>query len=216
MLKKRLMDKTSFLFYVVISFYLIQALVALFSPISPPVWDFTIVLLLLVVVFVAHLVIGLKRTVPLFMGVGFLFHTIGLYKIIPYNEYYVGTLYGAPQLNYHYDWIVHSVGWGFLTIALVSILYPYLKQTLRNPWLIFSFLVLLVMGFGALNEIIEFMGFTLWGYGEGFMEFGEGDSSPYGGPWNNSMMDMVSNLVGAITFIGVFMLDKKYGFFRGR
>ncbi len=214
MLKQRLTDKTSVLFYVVILFYLVQVLASLFSSISPPILDFVVILSVLILIFIRHLFLGLKRTVPIFIGIGFLFHIVGLYKIIPYNEYYVGTLYGAPQLAYHYDWIVHSLGLGFLTIALSSILYPYLKPTLKNPWLIFSFLVLLVMGFGALNEILEFMGFTLWGYGEGFMEFGEGDSSPNGGPWNNSMMDMVSNFIGAIIFIGVFMLDKKYGVFR--
>jgi hypothetical protein len=212
-IRNRLFEPTSLVFFIVLSFYLAQAVISLFIGISPPMTDFITVISLLSIAFFLHLLFGFRKTVPIFLGMGFFLHIIGLYKIIPYNAYYIGELYGASQLAYHYDWFVHSFGTGFLAVAFSSILYPHLKRAFNSKYLIFLMLLLCVLGFGALNEITEYIGFTVFGYGAGFMEFGAGDSSPFEGPWQNSSMDMVNNLIGGIIFIGLFMLNKKYGLF---
>ena len=75
----------------------------------------------------------LHRIVDCCIGVvsGFLAYAIypGIY---PINEYYLGTLYGAPWLNYHYDWIVHSVGFAMYALACSALFYKYLKK--RKKW----------------------------------------------------------------------------------
>jgi len=212
-IKERLYGPTSAVFLIVIVFYIIQFILALFSEISAPLFDLSAAILLLLFALVLHLLVGFKRTVPIFLCIGLFFNIIGLYPIIPYNEHYTGTLYGAPQLNYHYDWIAHSVGFGFFALAFSSVLYPYIKKSFKSEYAVFIVILLAMMGFGAINEINEYLGFTVFGYGKGFMEFGEGDFSPYGGPWQNSSMDLINNLLGGIVFIGAFVLDKKYHFF---
>lgn len=212
-LKEKLSDPASIWFLAVIAIYIVQAILSPLSGAFPPLVDFFTVASLLVIAFVLHLLFRFNRTVPIALGIGFMFHIIGLYKIIPYNQYYLGELYGAPQLYYHYDWIVHTAGFGFLAIALSSMLYPYLKKAFDSKFIIFLILLLCAVGLGSLNEVIEFVGYGIYGYGEGFLEFGSGDSSPNAGPWRNSSTDMLNNTIGGIMFIGAFILNKKYGWF---
>lgn len=211
MKKSRILnDQVSYLFLVVISIYLLQAIATFFSDKSPPIVDFVVVISILIAAFILHLVLGFKKTVPICLFLGFFLHIVGLYKIIPYNLYYVGELYGAPQLGYHYDWLVHFFGAGFLAVALSSAFYPYLRKSIRSRYAIFMILLFAIVGFGAMNEVSEFIGFTIFGHGEGFLEFGAGDASPNEGPWQNSSMDMINNTLGGIIFIGSFILIKKY------
>lgn len=213
-LKGRLSEPTSILFMLAIFFYAIQAIIAIFSEISPPLVDLLVVTSIIIVAFMIHLKSkGLKKTVPIFLLIGFLFHITGLYVITLHNPYYVGSLYGAPQLSYHYDWIVHLFGTGFLALAFSSIVYPYLIKAFKSRFTIFLIILACIVGMGSLNEIMEFVGFNIVGYGGGFLGLGSGDFSPLENPWQNSCMDMTNNLIGGIVFIGLFMLDKRYGLF---
>lgn len=207
-LLKKFSEPASVIFMLAIAFYLVQAIFAVFSKTSPPILDFVTVTSLLILAFVLHLYFKFDRIVPIFLCIGFFLHIIGLYKIIPYNPYYVGELYGAPQLNYHYDWIVHIFGFGFLAAAFSSMVYPYLSRAFKSRFAIFLIILLATLGMGSLNEVVEFLGYGVYGYGEGFLEFGSGDTSPNGSPWQNSSMDMVNNLIGGIVFIGIFVLSK--------
>lgn len=204
-------DKVSILFFIVIGFYAVQAIAAFFFPkIMPPLMDFAAAILLLCLAYLLHKKYGATMVVPIFLGIGFFIHFIGLYNIIPYNQYYTGNLYGAPQLNYHYDWIVHSVSMGFFAAAIASIFYPYLKRAFKSDFTVFFFLLLACLGMGLMNEVLEFVGYKFFGVGHGFMEFGEGDISPNAGPWQNSCTDMLNNIIGATVFIGNFILAKRY------
>ncbi|PIN86091.1 hypothetical protein COV19_06360 [Candidatus Woesearchaeota archaeon CG10_big_fil_rev_8_21_14_0_10_44_13] len=214
-LKEKISDPASIWFFAVMVIYLIQAVFAAFYESSPPLVDFFTVTPIIIIAFILHLLFRFNRTVPITLGIGFMFHILGLYKIIPYNQYYVGELYGAPQLYYHYDWIVHIMGVGFMAIALSSVLYPYLKRAFDSRFMTFLILILCTVGLGSLNEVVEFMGYGVYGYGEGFLEFGSGDSSPSQGPWTNSCTDMLNNTIGSVVFIGAFVLNKKYGWFSG-
>ena len=66
-----------------------------------------------------------------------------------------------------------------------------------------------MMGIGAFNEVLEYVGFDVLGYGSGFLEYGAGDSSPVGGPWENASLDMLANLLGIIIGAGGFLFFKK-------
>ncbi|MBU0535828.1 MAG: hypothetical protein KKE20_02600 [Nanoarchaeota archaeon] len=212
-IKERIFDRTSMVFLFCMLFYLIQALLALFFKSFPPLFDLFASVLLLGFAYLLHIQVGFRRTVPIFLAIGLFFNVLGLYSIIPYNEFYIGNLYGAPQLGYHYDWIAHSIGFGFFALAFSSVSYPFLRKAFRSNYTVFIFILLAMMGFGAINEINEFLGFNMFGIGEGFMEFGAGDQSPLEGPWENACMDLVNNLLGGIIFIGAFVIDKHYNLF---
>jgi len=83
-----------------------------------------------------------------------------------------------------YDQAVHALGFGVATMVGYSLLKPYLNSV--TNWKVVSvFLVLIGMGAGALNEIIEFMAVLY------FPETG------VGGYYNNSW-DLVFNGLGAV------------------
>jgi len=204
-LKNSLLDKTSLIFILFILFYGIQGIVSIFSNKTAPPLDIFAAASIITLFFVLHLFIGFKTIVPLFIGMGFFPHILGLYPIFGEGI----TLYGLASLNYHYDWIVHSVGIFCYSIAFCSIIYPYLKKGLKSKFLIFILVLFFMQGVGAFNEILEYIGFDVVGYGEGFLEFGDGDSSPTSGPWQNSSMDMISNLLGGVLGVGSFLFAKK-------
>ncbi|MFH1053390.1 MAG: DUF2238 domain-containing protein [Candidatus Woesearchaeota archaeon] len=208
-IKKRLANPTSVLFVIFILFYAVQIIFRLYSDRIAPSIDLAVAVMIFIICLVLHLLFKFKIIVPILISIGLFTHIIGLYRIIPINEYHIGSLYGAPQLNYHYDWFVHSFGFGMYVLAACIVFYPYLRKAFRNKPIIFLFILFFMMGLSALNEIAEFAGYTAFGYGEGFLEFGDGDSSPDHGPWQNASMDLVSNLIGGIVFAGLFMLFRK-------
>ena len=73
-----------------------------------------------------------------------------------------------------------------------------------------------MLGIGAFNEVLEYVGFDVLGHGEGFLMYGDGDYSPAGGPWENACVDMLANLFGAVIGIGSFLLLKKDQSFKTR
>jgi len=189
--------------------YWAQTLFSLFDKHIAPPPDLFAAASITSFIFMIHLFFRFRAVVPLFLGIGFVPHVIGLYKIIPYNEYYSGTLYGWSFFNYHYDWIVHFFAIFCFSIAFCSIFYPYYKKNFKSKFLIFVLILFFMLGLGAFNEILEYVGFDVLGYGEGFLEFGPGDCSPYEGPWQNSSMDLIFNLFGAVSGIGLFLIVKE-------
>ncbi|MEE9525885.1 MAG: DUF2238 domain-containing protein [Candidatus Woesearchaeota archaeon] len=191
-----------------IVFYGIQLVLAFFGVIDAPLIDLSFVFFVMLLFFYLSLKFKFGKLVPIGMGFGALLHIIGLYKVIPYGSYY-GGLYGWAGLGYHYDWIVHGSAIFFLSLAACSIFYPYLKKGLESKMLIFVVMLFFMLGLGAFNEMMEYVGYDVLGHGEGFLEFGEGDSSPVGGPWENASMDLLFNLAGGVVGIGGFLLVKK-------
>ncbi|MBW2966250.1 hypothetical protein KY342_04055 [Candidatus Woesearchaeota archaeon] len=204
-LKNRFLDKTSLFFIFFILFYGIQGIISIFNNKVAPPLDIFAAASIITLFFILHLFIRFKIIVPIFIGIGFIPHIFGLYPLFGEGI----SLYGLSSLDYHYDWIVHSFGIFCYSIAFCSIIYPYLKKGLKSKFLIFILVLFFMLGLGAFNEILEYVGFDVFGYGKGFLEFGDGDSSPYAGPWQNSSMDMVSNLVGGVIGTGSFLLLKK-------
>lgn len=101
---------------------------------------------------------------------------------------------GEPYNIFKYDQLVHM--WGFGVAAYLS--YVLIKPSLnieRIRWgSLCLILVMAGLGFGALNEIIEF-GATVF-----FNDTGVGG-------YENTSLDLVSNLIGAI--VAVFLVYKK-------
>lgn len=110
-------------------------------------------------------------------------------------------LYATSPFGIRFDHYMHFIA-GF-TIALVfdrllSEKMPFFKR--------FIIIVLCALGFGAIGEIIEWLGYGILGSGKGFFYFGIGDE----GEWRNAILDTIFNGFGGITLASlVGFLRKK-------
>lgn len=203
-LRSRLYDKGSLVFIGFIIFYSVLGFLAmLMEDIAPP-HDHFMAALIIFIGLMIHLIVRLRYVVPILIGIGFIPHLLGLYWIFPiYEGGGLGTLYGAPQLGYHYDWFVHGFAMLCYTMAFLFMAYGRLMKGFNNVFITIIIALFFMQGIGALNEQMEYIGYEIFGYGEGFLEFGDGDISPDAGPWQNASMDMVSNFIGS--FIGIIL-----------
>jgi len=97
-----------------------------------------------------------------------------------------GVLYGVQLIPevLRYDQFVHAFGFGVTTVVGFQLLQPYLKEQVN--WVTLSILLVMIgMGAGALNEIIEFMAVLA------LPETGVGG-------YNNTAWDLTFNMIGAI------------------
>ncbi len=117
-----------------------------------------------------------------------------------------GVLYGVQVLPIYtgvefvilrFDQLVHAIGFGISTIVAFHLIRPYLDMKKVN-WKVLSCLVVLIgMGIGALNEIIEFIAVV------SVPETGVGG-------YFNTMLDIVSNTIGAIVaVIWIYFRERK-------
>lgn len=214
-LKEKLLDKSSLYFIGFMLFYGVQFVLSYFFDGWAPPHDLLMAILILFVVFVLHLILRFKSVVPILIGIGFVPHILGLYWIFPiYSGGGLGTLYGAPQLGYHYDWFVHGFAMFCYTIAFLYMTYPYFMKGFKSTFITIILVLFFMQGVGALNEQMEYVGYEMLGYGEGFLEFGDGDISPDAGPWQNASMDMVSNFIGSILGMLAFFIVRIRLFYR--
>ena len=95
-----------------------------------------------------------------------------------------------------YDQLVHFFGFGVSTLVGFHLLKPYLNDKV-NWKIVYSALVLIGMGFGALNELVEFIAVILF------------DRTGVGG-YYNSALDLTFNTLGAITAVVFIHLQKKF------
>lgn len=123
----------------------------------------------------------------------------------------IGQIMGY-QVNiwgYHYDWIVHTTVAFFGTTAMIL----FLKDNKMTKSFAKSATValLFVMTVGAFVEISEYWGFRVFGFGESYLAFGEGDNSQNFGPWENSSIDSTLNLFGSLIGVAIssLMIAKK-------
>ncbi|MGM5487624.1 MAG: hypothetical protein ACQESG_01615 [Nanobdellota archaeon] len=120
------------------------------------------------------------------VAISIFFNTIGSF---PLNGM---ILYELPD----YDLFAHLMGFLFFTTGM-NILY---KPRQRNILIA----ILALIGVGAAIELSEYGGFRILGYGSGWLRFGAGDNSTNFGPWQDSMEDMLANLVGILLGMGIY------------
>lgn len=94
-----------------------------------------------------------------------------------------------------YDQFVHAFGFAITTLIGFHIVKPYLNFKKVNWTVLSALLILIGMGFGALNEIIEYIAVVT------VPETGVGG-------YHNTMLDMVFNTIGAV--IAVVYLNFRY------
>jgi len=121
---------------------------------------------------------------------GFLHMCGGGIKIngdVMYNLVLVNLFNISGDIILKFDQVVHAYGFGVATLVAYYLLKPHLNKRFSKK-LIYFLLVLIGMGFGALNEIIEFFAVLAI------------KNTNVGGYFNTSL-DLVFNTIGAIIAI---------------
>lgn len=111
--------------------------------------------------------------------------TLGAIILLAHNLGLYGNTFILP-----FDYIIHLASGIFLALVF----YPYFKSTHKRKLTIITLTILISIGIGSLLEIIEFIGFSFLGEGEGILLYGKGDW----GEWNNVSWDLINNTIGAL------------------
>jgi len=108
-------------------------------------------------------------------------------------EYYL-----VPDL-FKYDNFVHMVGSGIMVMMAYTLLTPILDDRFeRRQQLYFVFLLVVVgMGLGAINELIEFIAVILF------------DVSSQVGDYTNTLLDIVYNTLGSLV-MAIFLVKSRH------
>ena len=69
----------------------------------------------------------------------------------------------------------------------------------------FIVIVLCALGFGAIGEIVEWLGYGILGSGKGFFYFGVGDE----GEWRNAIIDTIFNGFGGLMLAFLIALFRR-------
>lgn len=127
-----------------------------------------------------------------------LLHMLGGGLIINGDVLYAKILIpiiGTPYYIFRYDQFVHIFGFAIATLLMFVLLKPLIKFPIKK-WASISILIIMVgLGLGALNEIIEFIVTVL------IPETGVGG-------FINSSLDLVSDLIGAIIAMAYIVFKK--------
>jgi len=124
-------------------------------------------------------------------GGGVIIHGDVLYNFIIIRLWEIG---GDTILRF--DKVVHAFGFGIATLVTYQLLKPHLKN--KVSWKVIYFLLILMgMGLGALNEIIEFIAVV------------SVPDTNVGG-YANSSLDLIFNGIGAIIAVIFIHLQRNY------
>jgi hypothetical protein len=111
-------------------------------------------------------------------------------------ELMIYPLVGPPYYIFKFDQFVHIVGFWVATLVFYSLLKPILAKE-NKRWGVISVVVVMAgLGAGALNEIIEFGATVLL------------NDTGVGG-YENTALDLVSNLIGAVGAMTYIYLKEK-------
>lgn len=126
---------------------------------------------------------------------GFL-HIMGGLAYVGQTRLY--DLYLIPGI-FRYDNFVHLIGAGLGTLIAYNFLRPHLNMRVRhNPAFFGILIVLIALGMGVINEILELIAVVL---------FNAADSV---GDYMNNALDMIFNLLGAtLATTYLFVLNKR-------
>jgi uncharacterized membrane protein YjdF len=100
------------------------------------------------------------------------------------------SLYETSPFGFRFDHYMHFVG-GFTISAVTNRIFDDSSKIKKLMLLVF-----ISLGIGALGEILEWLGYSILGAGDGFLFYGIGDE----GEWRNSIFDMIFNMFGALFF----------------
>ena len=124
-------------------------------------------------------------------------YSIFLFALILHNM----GLYATSPLGIRFDHYMHFIGGFALAVIGDRIFNEKMSRGKR-----FILIVVFALGIGAVGEIFEWLGYGILGTGDGFFFYGMGDE----GEWRNSMLDLIFNSLGCISFalFAFFRKDK--------
>ncbi|GEM_PF-5974438 len=152
--------------------------------------DAAVIGLLLVAVFFARRALNLT---PLLYG---LIVSIGMFHCAG-----VAGLYGMVFIGLEYDTYVHA--WNTFVLGLAA--FRYMRKHPAGKAEAAIMALLITLGLGLANELVEFAGYKIGGRGDGWFLMGPGDigrEDAYG----NLMTDFANDLGGAAAGVAVSLL----------
>lgn len=176
-------------------FYLILSVIYWLKNINT--YHFTIALIFTIIFLVMVMYrIKIPAISVFFLGLSLLWNSLGNLRLLNGSSLY------ALQ---NYDLFVHFTGFLFFTLGIITI---YFKDYKKQKWVNIVMILFFLLGLGATIEISEYVGFRVLGYGSSWLQFGDGDDGDDFGPWEDSMEDMIANLLGIISGILIFYTYK--------
>ncbi len=122
-------------------------------------------------------------------------------------------LYGGVYLGIPFDKIMHFTA-GFVLGLMLFYYFISLEPKKKPIYLkVILFAVIFTVGLGGLLEIVEFVGYSTLGPGEGVLFYGTGDFGEY----NNTAWDLICNTLGALLstmIITLLLLLKKENYMK--
>lgn len=110
--------------------------------------------------------------------------------------------FGAYSLSYngiYYDVFVHAFG-GF-----IGTLIAFRALTHLDGWQRYALAITIIMAFGAMHEIMEFLAGTMLGSGDGAFFVGAGDLNNW-----DTQKDLFSNFIGALIALTAYRVRRMH------
>jgi|SRR3989344_1860684 len=184
--------------------YITIVILALVSYQTSPVWmyDCLAMIFLIVILTLVYKPLHINHAILTFCFIAIMFHMLGLFGF-----------YSSEPLGLRYDHYVHFFG----GMAVCMIAYNYLERyhsnkkfkNIHRPAVILLS-IFVAMGLGGIIEMTEYVGWYVYGEGEGLFLLGAGDyEGASGNPreWINSSLDQIFNAIGAI--FGAILMSLK-------
>lgn len=144
----------------------------------------------LVIILLLAVLINLYRRIELSNWIFVSLSVFGFLHLVGGNLRWNGViLYQIGYFNeaIHFDNIVHTIGIFLTTLILYNLLYPFIDQRVRDRYAIFYMLLMLMaMGVGTINEIIELFAVVSL------------QAGPSVGNYLNNAFDLVFNGLGSL------------------
>jgi uncharacterized membrane protein YjdF len=188
--------------------FLILIALAKLLGVSAYIFDSIFFMILTIVLYFSY--DKLRMNIPIFTLVvfGLILHNLGVFGF-----------YGQSPLFVPWDNVTHFFPFIFTAMMFFNFLYQWMDRKFFSARTIFLVIVALLatLGIGSIVENIEYLGFSMLGFGEGGFYFGTGDTftdqnattieeiEAYGGGWFNTMNDLVCNLLGAL--LGIIIMS---------
>jgi len=184
----------------VFAFALAYILLSIVFAIFHDNWEFVyyglIITVLLLIVIFYHKPLRLTKTIMAgLLLVGFLHLLGGNFHIGDVRLYEFWIIEGL----FRYDNMVHMLSSFVATLVVYNVLEPHMNLSMkRNRFLLGFILVLIVMGLGAFNEIIELLAVVFL------------DAGPRVGDYMNNSLDLVWNMTGSAIAASFFLRKKEF------
>jgi len=157
--------------------------------------NYEFILYSLIILLLLLTTINIYRKVELSNWIVVSLSLFGLLHLAGGNLTWAGTrLYDLEYIGgaLHFDNIVHAIGVFLTTLILYNLIYPFIDKRIRERYGVFYLLlVLMALGVGAVNEMIELSAVVFLGAGASV------------GDYLNNALDLVFNAAGSIMAIFV-------------